>query len=711
MTALDNARVRLRVDPQTGGLVELAHPGLGIDLVGEPRLAEGWRLLAHLPGGFTTLRAVDQPAPQVNAAGDELELTWTRLATPDGEVEATVRQRLRLDGDTLTARLEIDNRSPHLIEEAYPLCVGGMARHGADGEDWRMLVPGLIFGGEEWAFYREFPGKYLGFRRSSFAYAYPGASVDYWQQNLCMPWVSLYDEQRRVGVSFSNLNPEIAFSAFWGELAPQPDFASPKARALMLWPDPDRVQDDVPVGATTGWAFFPFLAEGVWESPPVVVRFHEGTWREAARHYRGWFDEHVGTVTARRDGLAARDAWQNTYLETPGGRIRYRFEDIPKLGRDAQDAGIDVIMVGGYHQGGLDTSYPRFSTPSERLGTADDLRAGIAACQEQGVDVLLFANANQVSLDAPDYDERLSAFVNQRPDGRPHLPIAFGFDRLLSFMGISVPHMVSGNLVHDELREMVMGGWRDLVGFGPRGIQIDKLIAGEPYNLDFNPEAPGHPMSNSHRALVAAVAEFAAEARARDVAPWIALETAWDRLMPYAEVLYCRFFGTDHVPVQEVTFPEVKATCCVCGQFDFGLVNNCVRYGHVIALEGDYLWGTSADVPAIVPYVREVLRMRRGLMDNLWWAAIVEPDFADIDAPAELRVGAFEAWDEAPETGTRHALVLHHFEAEPLDVRIGFAEPYTRAVVHRPFAPPQTLDAPVDLRVARDEVVVVLPVA
>ena len=602
----------------------------------------------------------------------------------------------------------MDNRSGHLVEEAYPLCLGGMADWERQGA-WRMLVPGLIFGGEQWSYYEEFPGKYLGFRRSSFAFAYPGASVDYWQQNLSMPWVSLYDAERGVGVYLANHNPEIAFSAFWGEMVPQPDFASPHGRALLLWPDPERVDADVPVGVTVGWAFFPFLEEGRFESPPVVLRFHHGTWREASRLYRAWFDEHVGSPVVRRDGLAAHDAWQNTYLETPGGRIRYRFEDLPQLARDALEADIGAIMIGGYHEGGLDTSYPRFSTPSPRLGTPEQLRDGIAACRALGVDVVLFANANQISLDAPDYEERLSRLANKRPDGRPHLPIAFGFDRLLSFMGVGVPHMVSGNMTHPELRELVTGAWEDLIALEPSGIQIDKLISGEPYNLDFDPEVDGHPMSSSHRALVASVADFHASLQGRDPRPWLALETGWDRLMPYAEVTYCRFFGQDHIPVQEVTFPEVKATCCVCGQFDFGLVNNCIRYGHVLALEGDYLWGTSADVPAIVPYVREVLRMRRGLMENLWWASIVEPDFAEVNADGPLRVGAFKAWDEMPPSGTRHALVVHHFEAEAVDVRVELRAPYTRAAVHRPSAEFSLQDAPLELRVGRDEVVVLLP--
>ena len=90
----------------------------------------------------------------------------------------------------------------------------------------------------------------------------------------------------------------------------------------------------------------------------------------------------------------------------------------------------------------------------------------------------------------------------------------------------------------------------------------------------------------------------------------------------------------------------------------------------MLALEGDYLWGTSADVPAIVPYIREVLRVRRALKENLWWASIVEPDFAEVTADGPIRVGASRPWDERPPSGTRHALVLHHFEPEPMKVAV-----------------------------------------
>jgi hypothetical protein len=179
--------------------------------------------------------------------------------------------------------------------------------------------------------------------------------------------------------------------------------------------------------------------------------------------------------------------------------------------------------------------------------------------------------------------------------------------------------------------------------------------------------------------------------------------------MPYCEALYLRHFGQDHVPVREVAFPEVKASCCICGDFDFGLVNSAVRFGHILAVEALRLWGTCADLPNLAPYIREVLRLRRELRDNLWLSRVVQTTFARIQPVELVRVGALQSWVDSPASGSPHALVLHHFEAEPLTVDLELLGPYRRAVVHRPFADPQDVGPRFSLEIPRDRLAVVVP--
>src|SRR5207237_1006080 len=77
----------------------------------------------------------------------------------------------------------------------------------------------------------------------------------------------------------------------------------------------------------------------------------------------------------------------------------------------------------------------------------------------------------------------------------------------------------------------------------------------------------------------------------------IASETHWDRAFPYVDASYARYFGADHLPTVDYTFPEFRATCCVTGPADFGLVNNCLRYRHIINLEPRCLHGSTVAVP------------------------------------------------------------------------------------------------------------------
>jgi hypothetical protein len=495
-------------------------------------------------------------------------------------------------------------------------------------------------------------------------------------------------------------------------LHPSGDRANPGGRSgPELWPHPDRADGRTPIGATVGWIHFPLLGGGQrYESPPTVVRFHEGTWWESASLYREWFDEHVERVEFRPGGLAEVDAWQCTYLAAPDTPPRHRFDDLPAIARDALDVGIETIMIAGWHEGGLDSNYPSFGTPSESLGGREGLEQGIRESQRLGVRVLLWANANQISLDHPFVDELLR-YANCDSTGRPHRPIGFGFFRLLSVLGYTAPWMVGGNLAHAPFRDVIGAEWEKVAAFAPDAMLVDKLICGEPYHLDLGPDAPAEPTSSAHRALVDAVAALADALDCRTPPIGLALETAWDRLMPYGEALYLRHFGQDHVPVREVAFPEVKASCCICGDFDFGLVNNAVRFGHILAVEALRLWGTCADLPNLAPYIREVLRLRRELRDNLWLSRVVEPTFARVLPDEAVRVGALQSWVDSPASGARHALVLHHFDAEPLTVDVELLEPYRRAVVHRPFAEAEDVGSRFSLELPRDRLVVVLPVA
>ena len=706
---LENERVRVEFEEIHGTVVSCTHEGLGRDLVGERRLAQNWRLMVKMPAGATYLDAGGQTLDAWEVEAGSAVLQWRKLAAPEGTLDISLRQEIELEGGTLTARLHLCNDTPYSIEEVYPFCIGGMANW-EEQDDWFLCWPGLVWGGEEFAFYREFPGSYIGPAKPAFAFTYPGTSVDYWQQNLSMSWTTLYNKRTGQAVYFGNHNPEVAFSAFWGELSPSASYANPRGRwGPQLWPHPGQSAGEAAIGASLGWVFFPFLrGPGTYASPPVVLDFHAGGWWESARRYRRWFNDNVARMEFDPGGMAQWDAWQATFMDTPEGRVRHRFADLPRLAAEAREAGIHVIQVSGWHAGGVDCNYPMMSEPEPRLGTREEFARAIEQCQEMGVTVLIWANANQMNLETDWYKEELHRYAIRNPHGDPQMPLGYGFDSLLHLMGYAVPRMVAGNMAHPRLRSIILAEWEKVHALGAGAFLIDKVISGEPYHLDFNPDAPGRIESSAHQSLLDAVAAFSRRLR-EDGVP-VALETGWDRMMPHCSALYTRYFGQDHLPVQEVVFPEVKPSCCLGGDFDFGLVNKCLRFGHIMVIEGINKGGSIADFEYLQPYVKEALRLRRELADNIWWSEVIEQNVAEVGHDGAVFAGAHRSRRQRPASGSALALVLQHYQRGSKRVQISFNDPrWKTALLYRPFAEPEKASLPMTTEIPQDRVLVVIP--
>ena len=704
-----NDRVRLEIEPESGRIVSCVCEPHVPELIREPRLSENWRLLVRMPAGVTQVSAQDQTLASCRINDSTALLEWKGLQSLDEKLDISVLQFIELDGDTITARLEVSNETDYAIEEIYPLCIGGLANW-EEQDDWYLCVPGLVWGGEEFQFYRDFPGSYIGPNLPSFAYTYPGTSVDFWQQNLSMSWVTLYNKHTGQAVYVGNHNPEVDFSAFWGALSPFASFANPLGRwGPQVWPHPTQAGDDTPIGASFGWVFFPFLkGHETYSSPEVVYHFHSGGWWESARYYRRWFRANVAATKVRESGMAQWDAWQATFMDSPDGRVRLQYSDLEKYAADAKAFGVNLIMIAGWHEGGIDTNYPRFAETNPRLGTREDFEAAIAACEAASVTVLIWANANQLNVETDWYKEELHQYAIKNRYGDPYPSVGYGFDTLLNLTGHTAARMVAANMAHPRLREIIVAEWERARTLGSGAFLIDKIISGEPYHMDFNPAAPGRIENNAHRALLDSVAEFAA--RLEEHGTPLALETGWDRMMPYCDAVYTRYFGYDHIPVQEVVFPEVKQTCCINGDFDFGLVNKSLRFGHIMAFEGINGPHSVADMPHLGPYMREALRLRRELADNIWWSSFIEQTIAEVTHAGKVYCGAHESWRDIPASGSRHALVLHHYEREPQQVDIAFKEKqYSRAVLYRPFTAPEPIALPVRTTISPDNVLIIIP--
>ena len=691
---LDNGRVYVEIEPERGRIVRLGHRPLGVDLVRETRLTENFRLLAPLPawrGHYIKGSEQRLADAAIEADGHAATLTWATLRSNQGQFDMTVRLRIRLEGDDVSFALEVENRSALVVEEALYPALGGLANHD-EADDWRLHHATWIGVGQEWPVYREFPGTYLGPAEPIWSRPYGG------QGGMSMPWIDLYDARRQRGVMLAHLDPSPggALSMAYGQLFPCTTYRG----ATQYWPERGEV-GETPLGMTLAWACFPFLAPGAtWTSPPVVAHFHDGIWYAAADYYRAWFDRVMPVpVDKRGSWLAEQDAWQSTIISYPEDTIGYRFADLPKLAAAARGAGIGVLQIDGWDVGGIDRAYPSY-TPDPRLGNPDDLRAAIAAGRDQGVETLLFANLQWAHVETEWYTRELHRYAVQDPRGIARNSVGWEYGTLLGLANQCEPRMVQVNPAHPEFRRIILEQLAHVVEFGAAGTQIDKM--GDGGDGDYNPAVPLPRDRAVMQAVWETLRDFLAAARARNPRFCLASETHWDRAIPFADASYSRFFSREHLPTVGYTCPEFRQSCCITGHYDYAMVNNCLRYGHIVNVEARCLHGSAADAPKLAAYVKEALRLRRDLWETLWHSRVVEPTGVEVTGDGDVFLGLHRS-----RTTGQSALVLNHFEREARTAVVDLPGEGTRAVtVRRPFERPVEGRLPLEVRLEPDAVAV-----
>src|SRR5712691_1306516 len=90
----------------------------------------------------------------------------------------------------------------------------------------------------------------------------------------------------------------------------------------------------------------------------------------------------------------------------PEGNVTFTFKDIPLWASEALAYDVRSVLISGWNVGGHDGGYPNY-TPDPRLGTWEDLAAGIRACHKMSVKVFFFVNVQPVDTDTDWYREVL----------------------------------------------------------------------------------------------------------------------------------------------------------------------------------------------------------------------------------------------------------------------------------------------------------------
>jgi len=692
---VDTPLAVLRLSEGSGDLVGVHWKNPDLEVIGEPRLGENFRIV--LPqGGYegNYFNSRDQKVSKIEVTPDGAQCTYNSLTNERETVPLTVRYRIRVTNQQAQFSIEVDNPTNRKLSEVMYGIVGGQQGIG-DRLNTESIVPSWTSNLAPKLFSRFNGGGYgggnLGIRYDAATFSYPG--------NMQMGWMDVYNPKAGIGYYYSNQDTETRLTLLEVELRPFTKSAS----VTDSWATPAEASGE-PIGITMGWVNFPYVSHGTFNAGPVALQVHNGDWHSASKIYRSWFDEHF-KIDRPPDWLRKENAWQSIILSNSEDVVVHRFNELPKLAADAKKYRITTFEILGWDMGGIDRGYPQYR-PNPRLGTPEEFKKALADVRALGVHPLIFSNIQFADTATPLFRDKLQQYA---VDGRwaPDLSLhGWGEGTISARSGLTRSYMTLVSPAHPEYRKFLIDQYLQLVRDGAEGFQFDKtnsLAA-----LDFNPNLPVSPDRSLPQGLIETFKELIPAARAINPNVAIASEIWFDRTLPYVDVSYMRMGTVDMDSTAfRYTFPEWTATIFGESPGDINPMNNGMRYGLVWDLAPRH-YNDSADellTRPLAEYVSQLIRIRKEFEDLLFFGRFNDSIGATVQGGPDIRFSVFKSMNP---NSKDVASVVVNFGDTPESAAINIEGATGEVIVAAPDQPDRHAALPLQITIPPHRLAVVI---
>lgn len=702
---VDTPVAALQLSEKNGDLVGVhwKHPEL--DVIGESRLGENFRILLPQKGYEANyFNSRDQRVSHIEPIPGGVLCTYDALRNDRETLPVKVRYRIEAVDAQLHFSITVDNPTDRQLAEVMYGIIGGQKGIG-DRLNTESMIPGNNNNFDPVLFTRFRAGFFGG--GGNFGTPYDAQTFTY-PYAMPMGWIDIYNTKAGIGYYYANQDPDTRLMLFDVELHPY----AKGAELVDNWPAPSELPPGQPIGLTMGWVNLPYLSHGTFSAGPSALQVHEGDWHEASHIYRLWFDQHFKLPTSP-SWLRRENAWQSIILSNPEDVIVYRFNDLPKLAADAKKYGITTFEILGWNIGGIDRGYPQYR-PDPRLGTPEEFRNALAAMRAMGVHPLIFTNVDVADTATPLFQKELKRYAVEGRWAQDWPLFGWGEGTIGARAGLSPSNMTLVSPAHPEFRKLEIDQYLQLVRDGADGFQMDKSNGSG--MLDFNKNLPVSPDKSLFAGILGTFDELLTRARAIRPGFSLAGETWSDRALPYIDVSYMRSGTIDlGSPVLKYTFPEWTATIFGTTPGDYNEVNNGMRYGFVWDLAPRH-YNASVDEELTRPfaqYVSELIRIRKEYADLLFLGRFNDTMGATVHAGPNVRYSVFKPLKssksgETEAANNKEACVVVNFDTTPQTVEVNLDGISGDVKIATPFHADQSATLPVSLTIPPHQLAVVV---
>ena len=667
-TELENAYYVLEFDSGNGAIRRIFDKAGKVDLAAVAGVAQSFRLeLEGARGEQELIWGSAQKASAIDCDGDKVTFRWYGPLKDEkgNEHDMKVEFTAWLDGESIFLKMGLENGTGYRIAGVCYPAVGGLIDFGGHGGQ---AATGLVYSARNKP--APEPVKLDGtFKDVSLTY--PGY--------LNMSFVDIYNSDAGRGIYISS----------------REKIARQKEYYIMGMPY------EKPRDILACVKHVPYTKPGEkFEGSEVVVRFHDGDWREGGKIYREWFIETFGLADIKQDWIRRQSFFEDIMYMLPEGNIDYRYDDIPRLAENAKKCGMEAIMVSGWHRCGHDNGYPYYE-PDLRLGTYDDLKAAIERCHEIGVKVYFFVNFQPAMMGSDWYKKELYKYTEQGKDGKANWIAGWGMGTLWARMG-HPKLMAFLDPSFDVLSDCLVEYFKKLAEIGADGVHVDKMF---PTGLEFNPLMTRSVDTSTWEGAIRLAERVYRECKAINPDFAMSFECSWDRLFQYG----CAIWWGGNMGFTRQVFPEMAETVSISSPYDYMGVNNAVREGLIVMVGMQNFTRSISWEPArgLGNYIREVKHIRDELAEAVFLGEVLKG--AEVNFTRPVGSGVQYNTFRNCKTGKRACILTNKSMRDSKERLGGFEGNISGQVrIYTPFKEAVEAKIPVEIEVPAERIVFVM---
>ncbi len=654
---LENGSVKAVFNESSGALEQFISKKNGWPIQKLAELGQSFRLDIPLPDQrFNPVYGAEQPSPEVRLArgGKRIRFIWKKVHSKNGGIlDIDFIGTIDLTDAGLIFTGEIENRSPHPVETVYWPILGALTRPATTSSFCQI---GMDYGGmKELQLFPRFDNQ-------------PGYfAIDYPTQMLQTPdtpfsliagqdkglYVGYHDTTASQLVRFmARLKPGYVGYEFWDS------GVNPAGEAF----------NGQPVQLEFSVVHFPFLnAKESGRLYPVVLQPYRGSWHRGADIYKKWRQSWFHSP-AKPDWLQQVNSWQQIHVNNPESDIRYRYDDLIKIGEDCARYNVQALQVTGWTIGGQDGACPSHDT-DPRLGTREELASVIDQIQKLGVKVILFNKYTWVDRTSQWYPNELIRYATKDPYGDPHYYGGYAYQTATQLAEINT-HRFSP-LCH------LSPAWRQIAGqefvksitLGADGMLYDENQHHGEARYCFDTTHSHHVPAHIYAGDAKLAKDFHKISGRLKSDYLFAGEGNYDLQFRQYQLSYFRV-DLGHTALHRYIAPLQEMMIPVSGYNDRNMINLALMNRYIISYEPRNFKGRLHEFPLTMKYGKKVDTLRKRLSEYLW-----QGTFQDTLGATVLLHGArypnYSVFVE-PQSGKRAVVVVNYDYETAIEAVIRF---------------------------------------